>query len=75
MDILINTEVPLTIKLRYNTNVYDSGFMRKLVCHIEEVVDQVIENDNKKIEDILVSHDRLEVKSSISLDDESDFEL
>ena len=75
MDVLVYFIDPLTIKLRYNTLVYDSGFMRKLARDIEDVADQVITNTSITARDIRISHDRPAVKTSIPIDNSDDFEL
>jgi iturin family lipopeptide synthetase B/iturin family lipopeptide synthetase C len=75
MDVLVYFIDPLTVKLRYNIAVYDSGFMKKLAQHIEEVVDQVTQDNFIRVQDIRVSHDRLAIKISVPLDDGNDFEL
>jgi amino acid adenylation domain-containing protein/non-ribosomal peptide synthase protein (TIGR01720 family) len=75
LDVLINSDKQLKIKLRFNTNIYDSTFMKKLPIHIEEVIDQVIENNDIKVKDILISHDRLAANPNLPIDDDGDFKL
>ncbi|NIM15667.1 MAG: amino acid adenylation domain-containing protein [Candidatus Aminicenantes bacterium] len=74
-DVLVKFQDQLDILLRYNTNVYKRDFMKRMLVHIEEVMDQVIESNEIKIEDIVISHDRLLVDTAIPMDDNHDFEL
>jgi iturin family lipopeptide synthetase B/iturin family lipopeptide synthetase C len=76
LDVLIDFSERFTIKLRYNTNVYESNFMKnKLAVHIVEVIDQVVQNDSVNVQDIVISHDRLAANPNIPIDDGGDFDL
>jgi tyrocidine synthetase-3 len=74
-DLVIDLTDQVTILIRYNSKLYDSNFMRRLESHIQEVLDQVIENSDIHMEDITLSHDRVVVNSTIPMEDNSDFEL
>jgi len=75
LDVLISCDEQIDIVLRYNTNIYDSNFMKKMLVHMEEVIDQILNNNDINIKDIIISHDRLIAESKIPLDDDGDFDL
>ncbi|UCH98458.1 MAG: amino acid adenylation domain-containing protein [Candidatus Aminicenantes bacterium] len=74
-DVLVKFQDQMDILLRFNTNVYNRDFMKRMLVHIEEVMDQVMESNEIKIRDIVISHDRLLVDTAIPMDDNNDFEL
>jgi amino acid adenylation domain-containing protein/non-ribosomal peptide synthase protein (TIGR01720 family) len=75
LDVLIYFKQELKIKFRFNTACFDSDFMKRMAVHVEEVIDQIINNNEIKISDIVISHNRLIASPNIPMDDNKNFEL
>jgi acyl transferase domain-containing protein/acyl carrier protein/NRPS condensation-like uncharacterized protein len=67
-DLVIELEDQIKLLIRYNRTLYDSNFMRRLASHIEEVVNQILENNEIEIKNIMISHDRLTAAPVIPMD-------
>jgi hypothetical protein len=72
-EILINPGEELVITILYNRNVYDTDYIKKIASHIEEAVEQVLENDSIRCKDIEISHQLAVIKSDVYKEEEDDF--
>jgi bacitracin synthase 3 len=73
LDVIISYDEQLNIRLRYNANIYDDKFMKKLLVHIDEVIAQVIGNNDIELKDISISHGLVVAEPSMEREDHGDF--
>jgi non-ribosomal peptide synthetase component F len=74
-DLIITADECLVIRFRYNNNVYDSHFVKRISLHLEEIYRQVLENPRVQMGDIKISHDLLAAQSARGRNDQADFDF
>ena len=72
-EILINPGEELMVTFLYNGNVYDTGYIKKIALHIEEAVEQILENENIRCKDLKISHQLATIKANVYKEEEGDF--
>ncbi len=59
----------------FNANVFDKNFIRKIGAHLDEIILQVVENPDSKIQDLAISGDLSKAISSFPQDEYINFEF
>ena len=63
----------LLITFSYNKNVYDTDHIEKIAAHIEEVVEQILENDTLTCKDIEISYRSAAIPTDIYENESEEF--
>jgi amino acid adenylation domain-containing protein len=54
LNVLIIPGDRLEIRFNYNSNVYDENSIKRIITHIDMIINQIIDSDEIKIDDILI---------------------
>jgi hypothetical protein len=67
------------IEVQYDTNHYDNDFISGLIdhwlCLVEGIINTILLDRNSQVKDIGITHDFIEVKSSIITEEQGDFDF
>jgi amino acid adenylation domain-containing protein/non-ribosomal peptide synthase protein (TIGR01720 family) len=63
----------LAVEFKYNGNVYEKSFLQMVGSHFEEIVDQVLDDEDRPLKDIAVHCDLMDVEVEIDRADYVDF--
>jgi amino acid adenylation domain-containing protein len=69
---LIETDEGINMVLLYSAVLFKKTTVKNILKHYIEIVNQIVENVNIKLEDIKISHDLVAMRSNIT-DDQRDF--
>jgi hypothetical protein len=61
--------------LRYSTELFSLATIEKMKNHYIEILSQVVENMDIKLDDISLSHDYSAARSDLTAADDKDFDL
>jgi bacitracin synthase 3 len=65
----------ITISINYSTMLFKKETVEKIAEHYLQILDQVMTNKMKKLKDIFLSNDLIEIKSDFLDDNQEDFEF
>ncbi|HLP61987.1 MAG TPA: amino acid adenylation domain-containing protein, partial [Candidatus Deferrimicrobium sp.] len=71
--IVVISNEPLTIKIQYNTEFYDSESVNKILGHLNSIIDQVLADEQIEIQNIAVQYELLEADVTAGEDEYENF--
>lgn len=73
LHIVVGPGKNLLIKFCFNAHIYAQEMIEKIASHLMEITRQVVLNSTMKIEQLVLSHDYLDVNTSILEDDDEEW--